>query len=491
MQTQTIVFRQLAKDFMRPVPLAARPGDAITDVIGHMTAEKASSVVVVGDDGEPVGIVTEQDVTRRVALQVTPETTVAQVMTSPVRTISDRDYLYQVIARMRRFGHRHMPVVDGAGAAIGLLDLHDAMAVASEQKMRQIDSLTHEGTLDGLREVKAAQVEVAEELLADDLPAPEVQALLTDINNDIYRRITEAVLADFAADGTGKPPRPFAIIVMGSGGRGENFIYPDQDNGIVIADYPDDEHDRIDGWFRAFAERLNQDLDTVGFPLCKGYVMAVNPLWRKTLSQWKLQLSLWQKKRDTVALRLADIFFDFRAVYGAAELADDVRRHVTELTKDNPSFLREMYRDESEHKVALGLFGRLLTEKNIEEHKGKLNLKITGTLPLVEGVRLLALREGIEDGSTLTRIDALREAGVLDADEQDYLRGAFEHIARLLLRQQIADFKAGRQVSNYVPPKALSLRERDMLKDSFRAIQKLRHRLKTELAGELFGAARM
>ena len=39
-------------------------------------------------------------------------------------------------------------------------------------------------------------------------------------------------------------------------------------------------------------------------------------------------------------------------------------------------------------------------------------------------------------------------AGVLDADEQDYLRGAFAHMTRLLLRQQIADFQSGAAVSN-------------------------------------------
>ncbi|MDJ0950670.1 MAG: putative nucleotidyltransferase substrate binding domain-containing protein [Alphaproteobacteria bacterium] len=486
MQSQTVIFRQLAKDFMRPLPCMVAADTPISEAVGRMAAAKDSCALVLDDGGRLQGIVTEQDVARRIAFRVTPETTVGDVMTTPVRTIPDRDHLYQAIARMRRFDHRHMPVVDRSGAPVGLLVLRDAMAVASEQKMAQIDRLTHQGTLDGLREVKAAEVELAEELFADNLPAPEIQALLTDINNDIYRRIVERLLRRGANDGLGEPPRDFSVIVMGSGGRGENFIYPDQDNGMIIADYPDGEHDRIDGYFRELAERMNMDLDTVGFPLCKGYVMAINPLWRKTLSQWREQLSLWQKKRDTTALRLSDIFFDFCAVYGDEQMAAEVRQTVTQLTKGNASFLREMFRDESEHKVALGLFGRLITERNIEEHKGKLNLKLTGTLPLVEGVRLMALREGVEVGSTLARIDRLRELDVLDSDEQDYLKAAFVHITGLLLRQQIADFKAGRTVSNYVSPKALSRREKDQLIGAFQAIREFRKRIESEFTGDLF-----
>ena len=70
-------------------------------------------------------------------------------------------------------------------------------------------------------------------------------------------------------------------------------------------------------------------------------------------------------------------------------------------------------------------------------------MKHAGTLPLVGAVRLLALREGVEDTATLRRIAALHKAGVLSDNDADYLRGAFTHITFLLLRQQLSDFRAG------------------------------------------------
>jgi len=287
-------------------------------------------------------------------------------------------------------------------------------------------------------------------------------------------------------EGLGEPPVEFSVIVMGSGGRGENFLYPDQDNGFILGDYPDGRHSEIDAWFINLSERMTRDLDRVGLPLCKGFVMASNPLWRKTLAQWKEQVLLWSRKRGVTALRLCDIFFDFRSVWGDRSIADELRNFVTRTAGGNKAFLRDMYEDDVEHMVALGWFGRLLTEQENEDFKGRINLKHTGTLPLVEALRLLAFREGIDSISTLQRIDSLLDKGVLNSDEHDYLAGAFKHISHLLLRQQIADFKAYKKVSNFVHPDTLTERERDMLVDSFKAIRALRNKIKNEFTGDVF-----
>ena len=487
MQSQTAIFSKLVKDFMRRVPLAVDTGVPCARVIELLTAEDASSATVTDGEGRPLGIVTEQDITRRVAFQALPETPVENVMTAPVMAIPSDEYLYFAIARMRRQGLRHMPVVDGSGGLVGMLNLHDALAVAAERLVGQIDILTRDDSVDGFKQVKAAQVELAAQLLEDNLPAPEIQALLTHVNRDIYHRLVDLALSAMETEGYGPPPVAFCVVVMGSGGRGESFLYPDQDNGFILGDYPDDRHTEIDSWFIELAERLTGDLDAVGIPLCRGHVMATNPLWRKTLTQWKDQIALWSRKRNPTALRLCDIFFDFRSAWGDGAMAEELRAVVTRITSANPAFLRDMYADDAAHGVALGFFGRFITERKDKAHKGKINLKHTGTLPLVESVRLLALSKGIEELSTLGRMRVLHESGILGVDEYDYLSGAYTLITRLLLRQQIADFKANVAVSNYIDPKILTERERDMLVDSFKAIRALRDRVKDEFSVEVLG----
>jgi signal-transduction protein with cAMP-binding, CBS, and nucleotidyltransferase domain len=288
------------------------------------------------------------------------------------------------------------------------------------------------------------------------------------------------------AEGWGDPPVKAVTIVMGSGGRGENYLFPDQDNGFILENYPDSEHNRIDAFFIELAERLCRDLNEIGISYCNGYCMAVNPLWRKTLSQWVNQINQWGRKSNFVAIRLADIFFDFQPVWGQLELGLELRHKVTEMVRHNHFFLRQMFQDQADHNVALGFFGGFMTEKEKREFRGQVNLKYTGTIPLVEGIRLLALREGVEETSTLERIRALHENGVLSVTEHEDLASAFHLITDILLRKQISDYQGGRSVNYYVAPKALARRDRLMLLDSLKVIDSLRKRVRLEFTADVF-----
>ena len=273
---------------------------------------------------------------------------------------------------------------------------------------------------------------------------------------------------------------------MGSGGRGESYLNPDQDNGLILADYPDERHDEIDGWFRRYAERLVLAMDGIGMELCRGYVMATNPLWRKTESQWRAQLAYWLRRANLSTLRLADIFFDFSPVFGEMVFAERLRSHITDRLSESPGFLRAMVGIDAEYGVALGLFNRFMVDHGEGRSRGMMNLKLGGTLPLVNALRLLALRHGIAETSCLGRIGALQQAGVLDADDADYLSGAFGHITGLMLEHQIEQFRGTGGTSNFVDPASLSERERDILVDALKAIRRLAERVRNELTGELF-----
>jgi len=374
MQSQTKIFSRLVRDYMRQ-PAIVGADCNLHELLGKMAQAHATSALVVNGEGYLCGIVTEYDVARRIALRCSGEELVRKIMTAPVESVRANDYLYQGIARMRRFGWRHMPVVEEDGRPVGEIELDDALAVAGEQTVRQIERLTHEGSLDGLREVKAVQADIAADLLGDNVPAPEIQSFISEINGDIHRRVIDAALAAMRDEGWGAPPVDFALIIMGSGGRSENFLFPDQDNGFVLDDYSDEEHGRVDAYFIELAERMTRDLDAIGFPLCRGYVMATNPLWRKTRRQWREQLRIWGRRRGNIAVQLSDIFFDFRGGYGRLEFVAELRRHVTEMIRNSPAYLQAMEGIAHEYGVALGWFGRFITEKEKPEHKGAMNLK--------------------------------------------------------------------------------------------------------------------
>ncbi|RME99532.1 MAG: CBS domain-containing protein, partial [Alphaproteobacteria bacterium] len=257
MSAQTDIFRRLVSDRLGDPPVCVPPDTSVLEVVQRMEAETATCAVLIDKKWRPVGIITEQDVTRRIAFRVAPETPASEVMTSPVVTIAASDYLYHAVAFMRRRGLRHIPVLNDEGMVCGMLSLSEALGFLSEETLNLMHALTHEQTMEGLHAVKSAQVQLAEALFENNVPVPEVQALLTDINRDIHARILRRNLKQMESEKEwGPAPVEFSLIILGSGGRGENFLFPDQDNGFILDDYPDADHARIDPYFIELAERM-------------------------------------------------------------------------------------------------------------------------------------------------------------------------------------------------------------------------------------------
>lgn len=485
--SQTAVFGRRVREYMEAAPPLVASGTHCGEAVGLMRQYGASSVLVGDNAGRLTGIVTEQDVVQRVAFRAARTTPVDEVMSGPVLTIRDDDFLFHAIALMRRRNLRHLPVLDRNNRLAGILNLHTALGATMPQLLGLVDRLAYEPATGGLGEVIGARVELAQALLADQIPAPEIQQLLTHINRDIYRRIVIGALADMRDAGWGEPPVVFDVLLMGSGGRGENLLAPDQDNGFILDDYESARHAVVDTFFVELATRMTRALDEAGIRYCSGDVMATNPLWRKTLTQWREQIGGWLRVPQPQALLNADIFLDFQSAFssrGDGALTQSLREYVSTSVPRAPLFLREMVVVQGDHGVALTRFNRLALEHS-EEMQGRTNLKLRGLMPLVESVRLFALRQGLAETGTLERLGLLYRAQVIDANEHDYLVDAFRHIATLVLRQQIRDFNARRRIGNGVDPAELSQREKKQLIDSLKAVRALQQRVRMEITGEV------
>ena len=66
MMLQTDIFRRVVRDEMRPPPVLVPPGTTIGQAVKRMADGATSSAVVVDGAGRPRGIITEQDVVRRI-----------------------------------------------------------------------------------------------------------------------------------------------------------------------------------------------------------------------------------------------------------------------------------------------------------------------------------------------------------------------------------------------------------------------------------------
>jgi CBS domain-containing protein len=124
---------------MAPPPVVVPLGAAAALVVGRMGEARASAAAVVDAERRIRGILTEQDIVRRIACRQVGDAPVDRLMSQPVLTVRVDDHLYEAIGFMRRHRLRHMPVVGAGGELLGMLHLHDALAVAAGPLAEDID----------------------------------------------------------------------------------------------------------------------------------------------------------------------------------------------------------------------------------------------------------------------------------------------------------------------------------------------------------------
>lgn len=123
-----------------------RPEDTVFNAL-KLLAEYEVGALMVMDQGRLVGVVSERDYTRKVALQGrnSKETRVADIMTRNVITVGPRTGTRQCMALMSEKRIRHLPVVDGhtVMGMISIRDIMDDIIASQDQTIGQLESYIH------------------------------------------------------------------------------------------------------------------------------------------------------------------------------------------------------------------------------------------------------------------------------------------------------------------------------------------------------------
>ena len=93
-----------------------------------LLAEHGVGAMVVMEQGKLVGVVSERDYTRKVALlgKNSKETRVAEIMTREVITVTPATRTLACMALMSQKNIRHLPVLDGS-MVLGMISIRDIM----------------------------------------------------------------------------------------------------------------------------------------------------------------------------------------------------------------------------------------------------------------------------------------------------------------------------------------------------------------------------
>lgn len=123
-----------------------RPDESVYNALLLLSQHEVGALMVM-DGGRLVGVLSERDYTRKVALQGrnSKETRVSEIMTQQVITVTPRTGTRACMALMRDRRIRHLPVVEGATVLgmISIRDLMDDIIADHEATIAQLESYIH------------------------------------------------------------------------------------------------------------------------------------------------------------------------------------------------------------------------------------------------------------------------------------------------------------------------------------------------------------
>ena len=106
----------------------ARPDETIESISQKLAARKIGAIVIVGDEGEVAGIISERDIIRAIAEKggSALHLPVSDVMTKSVMSCNVASTIEQMMAVMTQGRFRHVPVLD-EGALVGIISIGDVV----------------------------------------------------------------------------------------------------------------------------------------------------------------------------------------------------------------------------------------------------------------------------------------------------------------------------------------------------------------------------
>jgi len=447
-------------------PITLAPHTSIREAAQVMSEKRVSSVMIV-EQGMLFGLITDRDLRNRViAAGIDTARPIADIATLAPMSIDVKNPAFDALLLMARHNIHHMPVLDGQ-RIVGMITATDLTEQHSTSAVYLAGDIYKQTTLEGLQAVAIKIKRLQHSLAAAQASAYSTGHIITAITDAITSRLLHLGEARF-----GPAPVDYVWVAAGSQARNEQTAKSDQDNCMVLDDaYDESQHG---AYFKALATFVCDGLDACGYVHCPGEMMAMTEQWRQPRRKWAEYFARWTGQPDPTALMLTCVFFDLRAIHGNHALLDGLRHNVLQQTKGNTLFLAHMVGNALLHQPPLGMFKGISSIRS-GEHKGTIDLKHTGVVPIVDLARVYALAGGDNAVNTQDRLAGSAAGGAISEQSSRDLRDALEFLAFLRIQHQARQIAAGQSPDNYLDPNDISNFERTQLKDAFNVVASLQH----------------
>lgn len=276
------------------------------------------------------------------------------------------------------------------------------------------------------------------------------------------------------------PAVPFAFLSLGSNARHDMTLFSDQDNALIFADVPAERLSEIRRQFLRIGEEVCGRLKQAGCPYCPGGIMAANPKWCLSLSEWKSHFKTWILEATPQSILEVNVFLDIRCAFGSNELVQELKEYVQTLTQKSPEFFMHYAGNCLQYKAPLTLFGHLKTQNQA----GRKTINIKESLkPIETFARIYALKNNLPEIGTLERIRRLQELEILHPQTGLEMIYIFNYLWQLRLYTPLIATDGMPSVNDQVDIAAMTDIERQNLQNVLAKISTFQTKLSYDFLG--------
>lgn len=458
--------------------LYCSPGTPVAEAARLMSKHKISCIFVREED-RIVGYAT--DITLRdnvVGKSVDASTPVAAVMDNPLVAVDREAYVYEALLLMFRANARYLLIREG-NRFLGCISRNKLLSEQAESPLMFIQSVKLSQSPDELKRKWETVPQMVHQLLSRGVNASIVNQVIATVADTISVKVIEGVIAEM-----GPPPARFSFMVLGSEGRKEQTLKTDQDNAIIYEDKANEQRELVRTYFLAFAQTVSERLNAIGFSFCTGQYMASNSKWTHSLSYWKNYYKSWMDEAAPETVINFSTFFDCRHIYGDASLVEDLKGFLDEMLQlplEKMFFF--MARNALQYEPPLTFFRNIRTVTKGRQEVFDVKKAMT---PIVDLVRLFALRYRVYEVNTGERAKALHKKGVFSERELSELLQSYYYLMSVRLKRQAAAILYDKaEPTNDVNIRSLTKIEKSTLVEIFRTIENFQLKVKMAFTGSI------
>ncbi|RXJ99063.1 cyclic nucleotide-binding protein [Arcobacter sp. CECT 8986] len=425
--------------------------------------EQKIPTLLLKDEDNNMHIVTDSDFREKVILnKMNFDEPVGKISSSNLIYVNENDFLFNAQLIMSKHSLKRVVVKNDDNQIIGIIDQISLSSFFATNTFWVSNEINNAQSLEELKEVSKQFIRIIRLLNAKGVKINFISKLVNQLNKKLISKIFDFLACDELKNNS-------ALIVMGSEGRSEQIIKTDQDNALIVSDNCTLNDEDI----YTFTKKFTQTLVDFGFPRCEGNIMVSNPYWCRRYSDFKNLIFDWILGKNSDDFMNLAIFYDSLCVSGERRLLLDLKKHLLNLTTDSQSFYMNFAKVISSFDVPLGFFDGFILDKKTAE----IDIKRGGIFILVQGIRTLCLEHKLYRTNTIKRIEELEKLNVIDKDFSKELQEAFNFLSYLKLQSNLEKIDNNEQINNFINPEKLNSMQKDLLKDSFKIVNKLKKKI--------------